>query len=102
MSSWKTVKEYSDITYKKREGVARIAFNRREIRDAFRRQTLFELEEALIDAGEDSSIGVILVSGEVPAEDGVYGVWSRGAHKLRVPSGYDGTVGVQRLNERDL
>src|SRR5690625_6192122 len=83
MSSWKTVKEYSDITYKKREGVARIAFNRPEIRNAFRPQTLFELEEALIDAREDSSIGVILLSGEGPAKDGVYAFCSGGDQKVR-------------------
>ncbi len=45
MANWKTVKEYQDITYKKCDGVARIAFNRPEVRNAFRPQTLFELEE---------------------------------------------------------
>src|SRR5690625_4306236 len=102
MSSWKTVKEYSDITYKKREGMARIAFNRPEIRNAFRPQTLFELEEALIDAREDSSIGVMLLSGEGPAKDGVYAFCSGGDQKVRGPSGYEGTDGVQRLNVLDI
>ena len=32
---WKVVKEYEDITYKKSGGVARIAFNRPEVRNAF-------------------------------------------------------------------
>jgi len=36
---WKTVKEYEDITYKKCNGVARIAFNRPEVRNAFRPKT---------------------------------------------------------------
>jgi 1,4-dihydroxy-2-naphthoyl-CoA synthase len=33
---WITVKEYEDITYKKCNGVARIAFNRPDVRNAFR------------------------------------------------------------------
>jgi 1,4-dihydroxy-2-naphthoyl-CoA synthase len=36
MIEWKTAKEYEDITYKKCNGVARIAFNRPEVRNAFR------------------------------------------------------------------
>src|SRR5690554_5805884 len=102
MSSWKTVKEYSDITYKKREGVARIAFNRPEIRNAFRPKTLFELEEALIDAREDSSIGVILLTGEGPAKDGVYAFCSGGDQKVRGKNGYKGDDGISRLNVLDI
>src|SRR5690625_4490504 len=102
MSSWKTVKEYSDITYKKREGVARIAFNRPEIRNAFRPKTLFELEEALIDAREDSSIGVILLSGEGPAKDGVYAFCSCGDLTVWGPSGFESKDGVQGLNVLDI
>ena len=37
---WKQVKEYQDITYHKSYGVARIAFNRPEVRNAFRPDTL--------------------------------------------------------------
>ena len=33
---WKTVNEFEDITYKKANGVARIAFNRPNVRNAFR------------------------------------------------------------------
>ena len=39
---WITVKEYEDITYKKCNGVARIAFNRPEVRNAFRPKTTSE------------------------------------------------------------
>ena len=57
--NWTTVKEYTDITYKKSgDGVARIAFNRPEVRNAFRPKTVGELFEALLDAREDTSIGV--------------------------------------------
>ena len=48
--NWKVAKEYTDITYKKCNGVARIAFNRPEVRNAFRPQTTTELIDALYDA----------------------------------------------------
>ena len=102
MPDWKTVKEFEDITYKKYNGVARIAFNRPEVRNAFRPQTLFELEEALIDAREDTTIGVVLLSGEGPAKDGVYAFCSGGDQKVRGAQGYEGRDGVQRLNVLDI
>ncbi|NND34447.1 MAG: 1,4-dihydroxy-2-naphthoyl-CoA synthase, partial [Saprospiraceae bacterium] len=37
---WQIAKEYEDITYKKANGVARIAFNRPEVRNAFRPTTV--------------------------------------------------------------
>lgn len=102
MSDWKTVKEYKDITYKKRDGVSRIAINRPEVRNAFRPQTLFELEEALIDSREDTSIGVILLTGEGPAKDGGWAFCSGGDQKVRGAKGYEGGDGVQRLNVLDI
>ena len=103
MSDWKTVKDYEDITYRKCDGVARIAFNRPEVRNAFRPKTLFELEEALIDAREDTSIGVILLSGEGPSEkDGGWAFCSGGDQKVRGKQGYEGVDGVQRLNVLDI
>ena len=45
---WKTVKEYEDITYKKCNGVARIAFNRPDVRNAFRPKTTLELYQAFM------------------------------------------------------
>jgi naphthoate synthase len=102
MENWNTVKEFEDITYKKRSGVARIAINRPEVRNAFRPKTLFELEEALIDAREDTSIGVILLTGEGPAKDGVYAFCSGGDQKVRGAKGYEGGDGVQRLNVLDI
>lgn len=63
---WKTAKEFTDITYKKSNGVARIAFNRPEVRNAFRPQTTKELYDAFYDAQEDTSIGVVLLSAEGP------------------------------------
>jgi naphthoate synthase len=71
--NWKTAKEYTDITYKKADGVARIAFNRPDVRNAFRPKTTAELLDAFQDAQEDINIGVILLSAEGPSsKDGVY------------------------------
>ena len=69
---WEVVKEYEDITYRKADGVVRIAINRPRVRNAFRPGTLLELQEAFRDAGEDTRIGVVLFTGEGPAEDGGY------------------------------
>jgi len=71
---WKTVKEYQDITYRTCDGVARIAFNRPEVRNAFRPETLFEMQEAFGHAGNEPSIGVVLLTGNGPAKDGKW-VW---------------------------
>src|SRR5210317_1197322 len=96
---WITAKEYSDITYKKCDGVARIAFNRPEVRNAFRPKTTRELYEAFYDAQEDTSIGVVLLSGEGPSpKDGVYSFCSGGDQKARGHKGYVGEDGNHRLN----
>ena len=97
--NWKTVKEYEDITYKKADGVARIAFNRPEVRNAFRPKTVGELFEAFVDAREDESIGVVLLSGEGPSpKDGVYSFCSGGDQRSRGEKGYVDDEGMPRLN----
>ena len=97
--NWKTVKEYEDITYKKSNGVARVAFNRPEIRNAFRPKTVFELYEALSDAKEDNDIGVVLISGEGPSsKDGKWAFCSGGDQTVRSKTGYKGDDGIARLN----
>ncbi len=100
--NWNTIKKYEDITYKKADGIARIAFNRPDVRNAFRPKTLFELQEALIDAREDTRIGVVLLSGEGPAKDGVYSFCSGGDQKVRKKTGYEGEDGIARLNVLDI
>ncbi|SHN32195.1 1,4-Dihydroxy-2-naphthoyl-CoA synthase [Cyclobacterium lianum] len=99
MINWKKVKEYQDITYHKCDGVARIAFNRPEVRNAFRPQTTSELYEAFLDAREDTEIGVVLLSAEGPSpKDGVYSFCSGGDQKARGHQGYVGQDGMHRLN----
>jgi naphthoate synthase len=100
--NWQKVKDYTDITYDKMDGIARIAFNRPEVRNAFRPETVLELHEALIDAREDSKIGVILLTGNGPAKDGKYAFCSGGDQKIRGNKGYVGKDGVQRLNILDV
>ncbi|WP_198403790.1 MULTISPECIES: 1,4-dihydroxy-2-naphthoyl-CoA synthase [Aquimarina] len=96
---WKTVKEYKDITYKKANGVARIAFNRPNVRNAFRPNTTSELYDAFYDVQEDTSIGVVLLSAEGPStKDGVYSFCSGGDQKARGHQGYVGDDGRHRLN----
>ena len=81
---WVTAKKYEDITYKKSNGVARIAFNRPNVRNAFRPKTTSELYDAFYDAGEDTSIGVVLLSAEGPSsKDGIYSFCSGGDQKAR-------------------
>jgi naphthoate synthase len=96
---WKTAKEYEDITYKKSGGVARIAFNRPNVRNAFRPKTTSELYDAFYDVYEDASIGVVLLSAEGPStKDGVYAFCSGGDQKVRGDKGYVGEDGRHRLN----
>ena len=96
---WTTVKAYEDITYKKCNGVARIAFNRPNVRNAFRPKTVAELFEAFLDAREDHSIGVVLLSGEGPStKDGKWAFCSGGDQNARGHQGYVDDDGTPRLN----
>lgn len=96
---WTEVKKYQDITYKKSNGVARIAINRPEVRNAFRPKTTSELYDAFYDAHEDSSIGVVLLTGEGPSpKDGVFSFCSGGDQRARGHKGYVGEDGSHRLN----
>ncbi|MFO8010671.1 MAG: enoyl-CoA hydratase-related protein [Dehalococcoidia bacterium] len=54
---------YEDIQYEKKENVARITINKPEKRNAFSARTLYELVEAVEDAGFDSTIGVVVLTG---------------------------------------
>jgi len=101
--NWKTVEEYEDITFKKSNGVARIAINRPKIRNAFRPKTLFELQDAFLDVREDSSIGVVLLTGEGPSpKDGKWAFCSGGDQNVRGKAGYKDDQGTPRLNVLDL
>jgi naphthoate synthase len=96
---WKVASGFEDITYKKCGGVARIAFNRPEVRNAFRPKTVAELYRAFLDAREDTQIGVVLLSGEGPSpKDGVWAFCSGGDQRTRGHQGYVDEEGMPRLN----
>ncbi len=101
-AAWQSVKDYQDITYHKAEGIARIAFDRPEIRNAFRPETLFEMYEAFLDARDDPEIGVVLLTGNGPAKDGKWAFCSGGDQRVRGEAGYVGKDGVARLNVLEL
>ncbi len=101
-AEWVQVKEYEDITYHKADGIARIAFNRPEVRNAFRPETINEMIDAFEDVWEDSEVGVILLTGNGPAMDGKYAFCSGGDQKIRGDAGYVGRDGVHRLNVLQL
>lgn len=94
----------SDITYHLdvKGQVARIAFNRPEVRNAFRPQTVDELYRALDDARQNSSVGVVLITGNGPSpKDGGWAFSSGGDQRIRGKAGYeyaDGTAGTGRLH----
>ncbi|MBI5962853.1 MAG: 1,4-dihydroxy-2-naphthoyl-CoA synthase [Chloroflexi bacterium] len=98
MPNWIKVKDYQDITYEKADGIARIAFNRPEVRNAFRPDTIKEMIEAFENAWEDTRIGAVLLTGNGPAKDGKYSFCSGGDQKVRGNAGYVGKDGVPRLN----
>jgi naphthoate synthase len=82
---------FTDITYHlDREGrVARIAFDRPEVRNAFRPKTVDELYAALDDARQNPRVGVVLLTGNGPsAKDGGWAFCSGGDQRIRGRDGY--------------
>ncbi|MCY4412826.1 MAG: 1,4-dihydroxy-2-naphthoyl-CoA synthase [Caldilineaceae bacterium] len=102
-ADWQAVAEYGDITYHKADGMARIAFNRPEKRNAFRPQTIDEMIEAFKDAWADDQIGVVLLTGNGPSpKDGVHAFSAGGDQNIRGHAGYMDDKGVARLNVLEL
>ena len=94
---WELVKKYEDVVYEKARGIAKITINRPEVRNAFRPQTLFEMERCFHDARDDSGTGVIILTGA-----GREAFCSGGDQRVRGDQGYVGKDGVPRLNVLDL
>ena len=99
---WERLGEYSDILYERAEGIAKITINRPEVRNAFRPETLAQLQEAFNAARDDDSVGVIIFTGA-----GTEAFCSGGDVMVRGDDGYIGSdslgkKGIGRLNVLDL
>ena len=98
--SWQAVshKQYHDILYHHRPGIARITINRPEVRNAFRPRTVMEMMDAFHDAHMNPDIGVIILTG---AGDKAF--CSGGDQKVRGDEGgYRDEAGIHHLNVLDL
>ncbi len=102
-TQWQKVKDYIDITCYRSEGVARIAFNRPEVRNAFRPETIDEMIDAFHWAWMDTSIGTILLTGEGPSpKDGGWAFCAGGDQRVRGHGGYEGGYVLPRLHVLEL
>jgi naphthoate synthase len=95
---WSTIKKFQDIKFEKTDdGIAKITINRPEVRNAFRPETVIEMQEAFTHCRNDNEIGVVILTGE-----GDLAFCSGGDQRLRGGEGYLGDDGVPRLNVLDL
>jgi naphthoate synthase len=99
---WKPVGDYTDIRVDHSgDGIAKITICRPEVRNAFRPQTLIEIADAVTAARDDTSIGVIILTGEGPDA-----FCSGGDQRVRGDTGYltdpGDDAGVGRFHVTDL
>jgi len=104
-SKWNKVEgfNFEDITYHqaKEHGTVRIAFNRPEVRNAFRPQTVDELYHALEHARQNSKIGCVLLTGNGPSpKDQGWAFCSGGDQRIRGKDGYK--YETNKPGEKDL
>ncbi len=93
---------FTDIRYEIGDGIAKITINRPEVRNAFRPQTIFELQSAFNFARDNCEVGVIILTGQ-----GNEAFCSGGDINVRGDDGYLGDdalseQGIGRLNVLDL
>ena len=94
--------KFTDIIYQIAEGIAKITINRPEVRNAFRPQTIIELQNAFSMARDNEEVGVIILTGA-----GTDAFCSGGDIQVRGDDGYLGDdslakKGIGRLNVLDL
>src|SRR3954470_21851485 len=97
---WTKAHDFEDIRYEvSDDGIAKITINRPEVRNAFRPQTVIELSSAFERAREDTSVGVIILTGE-----GDKAFCSGGDQRVRGDAGYATTPGsgMGRFHVTDL
>lgn len=91
--SWQSSGDYEDIRYHTLDGIAKITINRPQVRNAFRPQTVREMSQAFLAAQADTSVGVIILTGE-----GDKAFCSGGDQKIRGDTGYKDDQGQESLN----
>jgi naphthoate synthase len=97
-TKWTTVETYEDILFEKTDdGIAKITINRPHVRNAFRPETVMEMQDAFDKCRNDSRVGVVILTGYGPEA-----FCSGGDQKIRGDEGYVSTDGVPRLNVLDL
>ncbi len=95
---WLTMKTFQDILLERTpDGIAKVTINRPHVRNAFRPETVTEMQEAFAIAREDAEIGVVILTGA-----GSEAFCSGGDQKVRGTGGYVGGDGTPRLNVLDL
>ena len=94
---WTEVQTFEEIEYHKYDGIAKITINRPQVRNAFTPLTVQEMQRAFEDAREDTSVGVVILTGK-----GELAFCAGGDQKIRGNSGYKDSSGVHRLNVLDL
>ena len=92
-AAWDVVAGFDlkDITYHraKNQGTVRVAFNRPEVRNAFRPSTVDELYRVLDHARQSSDVGCVLLTGNGPSpKDGGWAFCSGGDQRIRGRDGY--------------
>ncbi|HYO33552.1 MAG TPA: enoyl-CoA hydratase-related protein, partial [Nocardioidaceae bacterium] len=93
--AWQSVPGFealTDVTYHRAvdQGTVRIAFNRPEVRNAFRPRTVDELFACLEHARMTSDVGCVLLTGNGPsAKDGGWAFCSGGDQRIRGKAGYE-------------
>jgi len=97
-ADWQRAGDYEDIRYELADGIAKITIDRPEVRNAFRPETLIEISDALERAREDTTVGVIILTGEGPMA-----FCSGGDQNVRGDTGYmAGGASVGRFHVTDL
>src|SRR3954453_10749321 len=82
--TWTAAGDYEDIRYElSGDGIAKITIDRPEVRNAFRPETLIEISDALEKARDDTTVGVIILTGEGP-----HAFCSGGDQRVRGDTGY--------------
>ena len=94
---WIAGRKYEEIIYETYKGIAKITINRPQVRNAFTPRTVTELLDAFARARDDSSVGVIVLTGA-----GDLAFCSGGDQKVRGNGGYVGEDNIPRLNVLDL